>query len=81
MVEALKNGEIAGAGLDTFEQEPLQSESPLWDLPNVLITPHITPQLPDKEDRMLSYVYENLKAYRGDGRFVNRVTAENIFTK
>ena len=81
MVEALKNGEIAGAGLDTFEQEPLQSESPLWDLPNVLITPHITPQLPDKEDRMFSYVYENLKAYRGDGRFVNRVTAENIFTK
>ncbi len=81
MVEALKDGTIAGAGLDTFEQEPLQTESPLWELPNVLITPHITPQLPDREERMLSYVYKNLKAYREGGEFVNRITAENVFTK
>lgn len=81
MIEALKNGVIAGAGLDTFEQEPLPEDSPLWDLPNVLITPHVTPQLPDREERMLSYVYHNLKAYREGGEFVNRVTPRNIFSK
>ena len=81
MIEALKNGVIAGAGLDTFEQEPLPEDSPLWDLPNVLITPHVTPQLPDREQRMLSYVYQNLKAYREGGEFVNRVTPRNIFSK
>ena len=81
MIEALKTGVIAGAGLDTFEQEPLQEDSPLWDLPNVLITPHVTPQLPDREERMLSYVYQNLKAYREGGEFVNRVTPRNIFSK
>ena len=81
LIEALRMGVIAGAGLDTFEQEPLEKESPLWDLPNVLITPHITPQLPDREERMLSYVYQNLKAYREGTPFVNRATEASIFSK
>lgn len=81
MIEALQNGTIAGAGLDTFEEEPLPENSPLWDLPNVMITPHVTPHLQDKDERMLSYVYQNLKAYREGGEFVNRITPRNIFTK
>jgi phosphoglycerate dehydrogenase-like enzyme len=40
LVSALKQGQIAGAGLDAFEQEPLPSDHPLWAMPNVLITPH-----------------------------------------
>lgn len=81
LVEALLAGEIAGAGLDTFEVEPLPADSPLWGMRNVMITPHITPQLPDREERMLSYVFENIKAYRGDGKFVNRVTERNMLTR
>lgn len=81
MIEALQTGVIAGAGLDAFEHEPLEAESPLWDLPNVIITPHVTPQLPDKEQRMLSYVHQNIKAYREGGTFVNRLTEKSIFSK
>jgi phosphoglycerate dehydrogenase-like enzyme len=42
LVQALKDGAIAGAGLDVFAQEPLPPESELWDLENVLISPHIS---------------------------------------
>lgn len=40
LIEALRDGHVAGAYLDVFEQEPLPPESPLWDLPNTWVTPH-----------------------------------------
>ncbi len=81
MIEALQGGKIAGAGLDTFEVEPLPKENPLWDMENVLITPHITPRLPDREERAMDYVYQNIDAYRNEKPFVNRLTEEGIYTK
>ena len=81
LIAALQKRVIAGAGLDTVEQEPLPPNSPLWDLPNVIITPHTTPQLPDREDRMMSYVFKNIQAYRENKDFVNRVTERSILTK
>ncbi len=42
MVTALKAGRIGGAGLDVFEHEPLEPESPLWDMENVILTPHVS---------------------------------------
>ncbi|MBU7595758.1 D-2-hydroxyacid dehydrogenase [Metabacillus halosaccharovorans] len=81
MIEALKHGKIAGAGLDTFEVEPLPNESPLWDMENVIITPHITPRLPDREERAMEYVYQNIEAYRKGSGFVNRLSQRNMYTK
>lgn len=42
LVEALRSGRLRGAGLDTFRQEPLPETSPLWGLPTVLVTPHVS---------------------------------------
>ena len=81
LIEALKDGTIAGAGLDTVSKEPLPQDNELWDLPNVIITPHVTPQLPDREDRMIGYALHNIKAYREGGEFVNQVTEKSILTK
>lgn len=81
LIHALKTGIIAGAGLDNFETEPLPENSPLWDLPNLILTPHATPSLPDREDRALEYVLENIAAYRRSSGFVNRLTRRDIYTR
>jgi phosphoglycerate dehydrogenase-like enzyme len=81
MLNALKNGEIAGAGLDTFEVEPLPPESMLWDAPNTLITPHVTPQVPDRVARSLDIICENIKRYRADLPLLNVLAEEDVFTK
>lgn len=81
LINVLQNRRIAGAGLDTFETEPLPEDSPFWDMENVIITPHITPQLPDREERMLSYVFDNIRAYKEGGSFVNLVTGKSLLTK
>jgi len=63
LADALRNRRIAGAALDVFEQEPLPPESPLWDLDNLLITPH-TAGLTDKLwDRHYELFSENLRRY------------------
>ncbi len=81
LAEALREGRIAGAGLDTFETEPLPADSPLWDLDQVIITPHTTPKLPDREERSLAYVLKNIEAYRNDGAFVNRLDTRDLYTR
>ena len=63
LIQALQEGRIAGAGLDTFEKEPLESESPLWALDNVVLTPHSAGVTPDHFERGLAIFMENLKGY------------------
>ena len=63
LAHALRERKIAGAALDVFEKEPLPAESPLWDLENLLITPH-TAGLTDKLwDRHCQLISENLRRY------------------
>jgi len=81
LIEALRAGRIAGAGLDTFAQEPLPSDSPLWDVPNVLITPHMTPQVPDRTGRSLEMIVENIRRYRAGERMLNLLTPADVYTR
>ena len=63
LIEALDNGQLAFAGLDVFETEPLPEESALWDREDVLITPHITGIAEHFKKRLFAIFEENLKAY------------------
>ena len=59
LVAALRAGEIAGAALDVFEQEPLPADHPLWTLPNVLITPHTAGHGRYLDDRRFEILLDN----------------------
>lgn len=63
LVAALREGQIAGAGLDVFETEPLPADSPLWDMPNVLITPHTAGSSPRSHARLMDLFCENLRRH------------------
>ncbi len=73
LVEALSAGKLAGAGLDVFEQEPLPETSPLWDLPNVILTPHVAGLTPRYFQRAAALFAENLD------RFLSGQTLRNQF--
>jgi len=81
LIETLRAGRILGAGLDVFDREPLPADSPLWDLPNVLITPHLTPTVPDRTGNSLGIVLENARRYRVGEPLINLLTPEDIFTR
>ena len=67
MIAALKSEHLGGAVLDVFEREPLDPASPLWTLPNVVISPHIASLRPDHWDDVIDLFSENLRRFeRGD---------------
>ena len=80
LVRALQSGTLGGAVLDVFEREPLPPDSPLWDLPNVLITPHATPQVPDRTGRSLEIIAENARRYRAGEPLLNLLRPEDRFS-
>jgi phosphoglycerate dehydrogenase-like enzyme len=63
LVRALKEKWIAGAGLDVATPEPLPPENPLWDCPNLVITPHNSGNAPIRQLRLVSLVAENVRRY------------------
>ncbi|MEW6333612.1 MAG: D-2-hydroxyacid dehydrogenase [Thermodesulfobacteriota bacterium] len=73
LVRALEKGSIAGAGLDVFVQEPLPAESPFYNLPNVIFSPHISGYIPDYERRATDLFCENLRRYLGGEPFLHEV--------
>lgn len=79
LAEALKEGKIAGAGLDTFEKEPLPAESELWQMNKVMITPHFTPPCPAKTGRSLEIIMENIKRLQTGQPLLNQLMQEDVF--
>jgi phosphoglycerate dehydrogenase-like enzyme len=75
LVEALRAGEIAGAGLDVFETEPLPADHPLWRMENVILTPHVAGYSPRIAERHLAVLLDNL------GRFQRGEPLRNVVNK
>jgi D-2-hydroxyacid dehydrogenase (NADP+) len=71
LAEALQSGKLAGAALDVFPQEPLPPDSPIWDLPHVLITPHTGASTPRYAERAFEVFRHNLNAFLTGGEMVN----------
>ena len=63
LIVAIDNGEIAGAGLDVFEQEPLPVDSPLWSQPNLNLTPHLGGMVDVYVEQAMPILIHNLKAF------------------
>ena len=63
LAEALGEGQLAGAGLDVFQTEPLPSDHPLWSIPGVLITPHVAGRGPYLEERRTALFLENCQRF------------------
>lgn len=75
LVSALEEGQIAGAGLDTFEIEPLPPDSPLWKMDNVVMTPHIAGASDRRLERVIDRFVRNL------GRFLQGLPLEGTIDK
>ncbi|MFD0979545.1 D-2-hydroxyacid dehydrogenase [Tropicimonas aquimaris] len=80
LIRALETARIAGAGLDVFAQEPLPAESPLWRLPNVIVTPHTSPREPDRDERAVELIAENYRRFLAGEPLKNELTAGSIYT-
>jgi phosphoglycerate dehydrogenase-like enzyme len=75
LVDTLHAGRIAGAALDVFEEEPLPRDHPLWDAPNVLLTPHVAGYGPFLDERRLEIIIDNGR------RFVAGQPLRNVVDK
>jgi phosphoglycerate dehydrogenase-like enzyme len=65
--DALRSGQLSGAALDVFAEEPLPPTSPLWSLPNLILTPHTSTHTPENDERSLALFLDNLERFwRGE---------------
>jgi len=73
LIAALESGKLFGAGLDVTDPEPLPAGNPLWHLPNVIITPHVSATGADANRRQTVIAVENLRRYVTGERMLNVV--------
>ena len=73
LLAALDRGEVAGAGLDVFDEEPLPENSPLWDREDVIVTPHVAGVSDRYPERFVDLFLSTYDEWRATGRLANRV--------
>ncbi|MGH7069758.1 MAG: D-2-hydroxyacid dehydrogenase [Acetobacteraceae bacterium] len=73
LIDALREGRLAGAYLDVFEQEPLPPGSPLWSMPNVLVSPHTSDNVVDWPQRMAGLFADNIDRWRSGKPLLNEI--------
>jgi phosphoglycerate dehydrogenase-like enzyme len=73
LVDALRRGDIAGAALDVFTEEPLAADSPLWEMPNVIITPHSSANSERSDQRAVRIFIDNVGRYTRGEALLNEV--------
>ena len=76
LIEALSSGRLAGAGLDVVDPEPLPADSPLWHLPNVIITPHVSADTQVSAEQRNFVLVENLRRYNAGEPMISVVDIE-----
>jgi len=79
LVDALNAGGIAGAALDVYEQEPLPADHPLWQMENVILTPHVAADNPHVPQRRIDTLCGNLRRYLNGEPLRNVVDKERLF--
>lgn len=73
LIEALQEGRIAGAGLDVFHTEPLPVDNPLWAMPNVIVSPHMSADVPESAQWVVDLFLKNLERFRRGEPLLNVV--------
>jgi phosphoglycerate dehydrogenase-like enzyme len=73
LIEDLRSGRLAGAALDVFSREPLPADSPLWDMPTVLVTPHSMSTACNENERLTDLFCDNLRRYLTSAPLRNQV--------
>lgn len=72
LLARLRAGQCGGAVLDVFDREPLPADSPIWDAPNLIVTPHVSCDVPDYAQRVLDRWFDNF------GRLLQGAPLANI---
>jgi phosphoglycerate dehydrogenase-like enzyme len=79
LIEALRSGQLGGAALDVFDHEPLPADSPLWDMQNVLVSPH-SGSTSDRENARLTGLFaENLRRFLADEPLLNVLDIQALY--
>jgi phosphoglycerate dehydrogenase-like enzyme len=79
LIDAVRDGTIAGAALDVFVEEPLPDDSPLWSMPQVVVSPHVSGDLHGWEETVVRVFVDNLRRFVAGEPLRNQVDAEAGF--
>ncbi len=79
LIAALRSGHLGGAALDVFAEEPLPTDSSLWNMPNVLISPHSASTSDRENERLTDLFCENLRRYLAERPLLNVLNTERLY--